>query len=256
MEPADGPNRAARLSGKVAVVTGGASGIGLAIAERLIAEGAQVAIFDISDPVVAAERLGENALGLAVDVANEDNVISALGSAVEHFGKLDIVVNNAGVDGAIAPIADSPLDAFDHLMAVNLRGVFVMTKHAIPYLLKSDGPSVINISSGTVSKATPGLAPYSSSKAGIITMTKVGAVEYAPLGLRMNVILPGAIETPLSTAVFDQDPEFKRATVAQHPIGHLGQPSDVAAAVVFLASDDARFITGAELAVDGGYTAI
>jgi NAD(P)-dependent dehydrogenase (short-subunit alcohol dehydrogenase family) len=134
MEPTVEANRAARLSGKVAVVTGGASGIGLAITERLIAEGAQFVIFDISDPIVAAERLGENALGLAVDAANEDNVIGALGSAVEHFGKLDIV--------------------------------------------------------------------------------------------------------------------------AQHPVGHLGQPNDVAAAVVFLASDDARFITGAELAVDGGYTAI
>jgi len=154
-----------------------------------------------------------------------------------------------------APIADSPLNDFDRLVAVNLRGVFVMTKHAIPVLLKSDAPSVINISSASAVKATLGFAPYSATKAAIITLTKVGAAEYAARGLRMNVILPGVIETPLSTALFADHPEFKETMVAQHPIGHLGQPSDIAAAVAFLASDDAKFITGAELAVDGGLTA-
>jgi NAD(P)-dependent dehydrogenase (short-subunit alcohol dehydrogenase family) len=245
-----------RLAGKVAVVTGGASGIGLAIVERLVAEGAQVAIWDISDPSQLVQRLGAATLGLLVDISDEQQVTEALSTTASHFGGIDILVNNAGVDGAMAPIAESPLDAFDALMAVNLRGVFIMTKHAVPYLLKSEAPSVVNISSGTALKATPGLAPYSASKAAIITMTKVGAVEYASAGLRMNVILPGAIETPLANALFEQNPEFKQAIVAQHPVGYLGQPSDVAAAVAFLASDDARFITGSELAVDGGYTAI
>jgi NAD(P)-dependent dehydrogenase (short-subunit alcohol dehydrogenase family) len=245
-----------RLAGKVAVVTGGASGIGLGIVERLVAEGAQVVIFDISDCGEVVDRLGEATLGLLVDVSNEDKVAEGLSLAVDHFGKLDVLVNNAGVDGVMAPIADSPLDAFDALMAVNLRGVFAMTKHAIPYLLKSDAPSVINLSSGSAMKPPPGMAPYSASKAAVINLTKVGAVEYASYGLRMNVILPGVIETPLATALFEQAPDFKQMLLAQHPIGHIGQPSDIAAAVAFLASDDARFITGAALAVDGGYTAI
>jgi NAD(P)-dependent dehydrogenase (short-subunit alcohol dehydrogenase family) len=244
-----------RLAGKVAVVTGGASGIGLGIVERLIGEGAQVAVFDINDPSATVEAFGENALGLTVDVSDEQSVVAALGSAVEHFGQLDILVNNAGVDGALAPIADYPLDDFDRLIAVNLRGVFVMTKYAVPYLLKSVAASVVNISSGTAVKAMPGLAPYSASKAAIISMTKVGAVEYASHGLRMNVVLPGAIETPLAIALFNDHPEFRQTTVAQHPIGRLGQPAEIAAAVAFLASDDAKFITGAELAVDGGLTA-
>jgi NAD(P)-dependent dehydrogenase (short-subunit alcohol dehydrogenase family) len=255
MNPTAAEGITGRLAGKVAVVTGGASGIGLGIVERLIAEGAQVAVFDINDPSATVDRLGEAAFGLTVDVSDEESVVEAIAATVDHFGKLDILVNNAGVDGAMAPIADSPLDDFDRLIAVNLRGVFVMTKHAIPVLLKSDAPSVINISSGTAVKATPGLAPYSASKAAIITLTKVGAAEYAADGLRMNVILPGAIETPLSTALFADRPEFKEAIVAQHPLGRLGQASDIAAAVAFLASDDASFITGAELAVDGGYIA-
>jgi NAD(P)-dependent dehydrogenase (short-subunit alcohol dehydrogenase family) len=244
-----------RLAGKVAVVTGGASGIGLGIVERLVAEGARVAIFDISDYGQVVDRLGEATLGVLVDVSNEDKVAEGLRLAVDHFGKLDVLVNNAGVDGAMAPIADSPLEAFDALMAVNLRGVFVMTKHAIPYLLKSDASSVINISSGSVMKSPPGMAPYCASKAAVISLTKVGAVEYASYGLRMNVVLPGVIETPLATALFEQAPDFKQMLLAQHPIGRMGQPSEIAAAVAFLASDDARFITGATLAVDGGYTA-
>jgi NAD(P)-dependent dehydrogenase (short-subunit alcohol dehydrogenase family) len=252
----DERGRIGRLAGKVAVVTGGASGIGLAIAERFIAEGAQVVVFDIIDGGEAAERLDDRTLRMVVDVSDEVTVGRALDSVVDRFGKLDVVVNNAGIDGAFSFIADSPLDEFDRLMAVNLRGVFIMTKLAIPYLLKSDAPSVINVSSGTAVKATPGLAPYSASKAAIITMTKVGAVEYAAHGLRMNAILPGAIETPLANMLFEQNPEFKQVIVAQHPVGHLGQPSDVAAAAAFLASDDAHFITGAELAVDGGYTAV
>src|SRR5258707_15738617 len=117
-----------RLAGKVAVVTGGASGIGLGIVERLVGEGAQVAVFDINDPSVTVEAFGENAFGLTVDVSDEQLVVAALGSTVEHFGQLDILVNNAGVDGALAPIADYPLDDFDRLITVNLRGVFVMTK--------------------------------------------------------------------------------------------------------------------------------
>ena len=245
-----------RLAGKVAVVTGGASGIGLGIVERLVAEGARVAIFDISDYGQVVDRLGEATLGLLVDVSNEDKVAEGLRLAVDHFGKLDVLVNNAGVDGVMAPIADSPLEAFDALMAVNLRGVFVMTKHAIPYLLKSDAPSVINVSSGSAMKPPPGMSPYSASKAAVINLTKTGAIEYASYGLRMNVILPGVIETPLASAFFERAPDFKQMLLAQHPIGHMGQPSDIAAAVAFLASDDARFITGAALAVDGGYTAI
>ena len=255
MNPTAAEGITGRLAGKVALVTGGASGIGLGIVERLIAEGAQVAVFDISDPSPTVDRLGEAAFGLTVDVSDEASVVEAIAATVDHFGRLDILVNNAGVEGAVAPIADSPLNDFDRLVAVNLRGVFVMTKHAIPVLLKSDAPSVINISSASAVKATLGFAPYSATKAAIITLTKVGAAEYAADGLRMNVILPGVIETPLSTALFADHPEFKETMVAQHPIGHLGQPSDIAAAVAFLASEDAKFITGAELAVDGGLTA-
>jgi NAD(P)-dependent dehydrogenase (short-subunit alcohol dehydrogenase family) len=242
-----------RLEDRVAAVTGAADGIGFAIAERLAAEGARVAVLDINDPQPAADKL--DGLGVQVDVSDAEQVRGALQTVVDHYGRLDILVNNAGIDGESTPVADYPVEVYRRVIAVNLDGVFHGLRYGIPHLLANGGGAIINIASGAAVKAIPGLSPYCASKAGVVALTRTIAVEYAPHGIRINVVLPGAIETPLLAHVMANSLDVIGVMAAQHPLGRIGAPPEIAAAVAFLASDDASFITGVALPVDGGFAA-
>jgi NAD(P)-dependent dehydrogenase (short-subunit alcohol dehydrogenase family) len=242
-----------RLTDRIAAVTGGASGIGLAIAERLGDEGARIAILDISDTTSTAAAT--KGFGVEVDVSDPTQMEAALLAVVEHYGRLDILVNNAGIDGPTAPTAEYPVRDYARVIDVNLTGVFNGMRFGIPHLIAHGGGSIVNVASGAAVKAIPGLSPYCASKAGIVALSRTAAVEYAPHGVRINTILPGAIETPLLAQVMAHSPDVIGVMAAQHPIGRIGTPNEVAAAVAYLASDDASFVTGVTLPVDGGFSA-
>lgn len=253
-----------RLSGKVAVVTGGAAGIGRACALRMAEEGARIAIFDVldADGGRLASELASRSREAAfwkVDVSNEDSVKSAIDAAAARFGKLDVLVNNAGIAGS-PKCTDQVTEAeWDRVQAVNVKGVFFCTKHAIPHLRAAGGGSIVNLSSIAGLVGVSGTAPYHASKGAVRLMTKNDAVTYAPEKIRVNSIHPGYIWTPMVenhlSATSDDIEAAKAAAGSIHPIGHMGEPDDIAWAVVWLASDEAKFVTGAEIVIDGGYTA-
>lgn len=252
-----------RLKTKVAIVTGAALGIGRAIAIRMAEEGASVAVVDLleSDALALAAELtaaGHRARGWRCDVSDEAAVARVMTEVVEHFGRLDIVVNNAGVAGVDKPTHEITEAEWDWVQAINVKGVFFCTKHAIPHLKTAGGGSIINLSSiyGLVGGAD--LPPYHASKGAVRLMSKTDALIYAPDRIRVNSIHPGFIWTPLVEHHLQgtDDPEAARAgTAALHPLGHMGEPDDIAWGAIYLASDEAKFITGSELVIDGGYTA-
>ncbi|WNF35646.1 glucose 1-dehydrogenase [Bacillaceae bacterium IKA-2] len=242
-----------KLNGKVAVVTGGASGIGEFTARAMANEGAKVVIADMNDELGTkiAQELNENAIYVHVNVTNEADVKKMIDTAVSTFGKVDILVNNAGI-GSMSPTADQSLEEWSKVISVNLDGVFLVAKHALKAMRKNGGGSIVNIASilGHVGQAQT--AAYSASKGGVVNFTRALAVEYAKENIRVNAVCPGYIDTPL----LDQlDENMKNHLISLHPIGRLGRSEEVASAILFLASDDASFVTGANLLVDGGYTA-
>jgi NAD(P)-dependent dehydrogenase (short-subunit alcohol dehydrogenase family) len=241
-----------RLDGKVAFVTGAGSGIGRAIATALHAEGAAVVIADVSGNEKAlADELGARTVAVTADVTVGSDVAAAVDAAREAFGGLHVMVNNAGIDGAMAPIVDCSEENFDRVVAVNLKGVFLGMKHAIPLLLASGGGSVINIASAAGLVGFPMMPAYCASKGGVVQLTRAGALEYAAAGVRVNAICPGVIDTPLIAGI---DPAMTEAAMAMTPLGRLGRPSEIAALAVFLASDESSYMTGAALSIDGGFT--
>jgi NAD(P)-dependent dehydrogenase (short-subunit alcohol dehydrogenase family) len=249
-----------RLSGKAALVTGGAVGIGAACVDRMIEAGAQVAIVDLHDDAgqKLAARLGDNARYFHADVSKEAEVAAAIAGTVAAFGRLDVLVNNAGIAGANKPTHELTEAEWDRVQAVNVKGVFFCTKHAIAPLRASGGGSIINLSSIYGLIGAPDLPPYHASKGAVRLMTKTDALIYAADRIRVNSIHPGFIWTPLveqHLAAMGGDPaQHRRDTDALHPLGHMGEPDDIAWGVVYLASDEAKFMTGSELVIDGGYT--
>lgn len=252
-----------RLKSKVAVVTGAAMGLGQAIAARMAEEGARVALLDCleDDPRASAAALvakGFECEAWACDVSREDAVRVAIEAAAARFGGLDVLVNNAGVSGVDKPTHEITEAEWDWVQAVNVKGVFFGVKHAVPLMRQAGGGSIINLSSiyGLVGGAD--VPPYHASKGAVRLMTKTDALLYAPDRIRVNSIHPGFIQTPMvdQHMARQADPQATRKAAAMlHPLGHMGEPDDVAWGAVYLASDEAKFVTGTELIIDGGYTA-
>lgn len=253
-----------RLSNKVAIVTGGALGIGRACVQRIAQEGAKVAIFDVLEVeghalVAQLAAQGFTAAFWAVNVADERAVKSSIEAVADRFGALHVLVNNAGISGS-AKSTDQVTEAeWDSVQSVNVKGVLFGTKHAIPHLRQAGGGSIINLSSIAGLIGVGGLAPYHASKGAVRLMSKNDAITYARENIRVNSIHPGYIWTPMvENHLRASSPDLdaaKAAAGAAHPIGHMGEPDDIAWAVVWLASDEAKFVTGAEIVIDGGYTA-
>jgi 3(or 17)beta-hydroxysteroid dehydrogenase len=250
-----------RLAGKAAFVTGGASGIGCAIATRFVAEGARVAIADLDEAAARrlAVELGAAAAAVPLDVADEAGWIAALDAAAAALGRLDILVNNAGI-GPAGTIEKTSLDEWRRVHAVNLDGVFLGCKHALPHLRRAGGGSIINMSSIAGLIGTPTLVAYGSSKAAVRVLTKSVALYCAHRkdDIRCNSIHPAFTATPMvesMIAAARRPDEARRALEAQIPLGRLGRAEEVAAMAVYLASDESRLVTGAEFVIDGGLTA-
>ncbi|MBU6320203.1 MAG: glucose 1-dehydrogenase [Alphaproteobacteria bacterium] len=252
-----------RLTGKRAVITGGAVGIGEACARRMAQEGAQIAILDILDVEgrrLAAEivREGASAIYISCDVRSERQVSDAMTSAAKAMGGLDVLVNNAGISGSRRPTHELTEEEWDLVQAVNVKGVFFCTKHAISHMKSARGGSIINLSSiyGLVGAAD--VPAYHASKGAVRLMTKTDAMLYAADGIRVNSIHPGFIETDMVRKFLNDQPDPAAARAgasALHPLGRIGVPDDIAWGCVYLASDESGFVTGSELVIDGGYTA-
>jgi NAD(P)-dependent dehydrogenase (short-subunit alcohol dehydrogenase family) len=253
-----------RLKGKVAIVTGGARGLGRAQCRRMAEEGAKVAVTDVIDGegrAVADEIAAAGGEGRywSLDVTDEERVRRVFAEVVEAWGRLDVLVNNAGIAGADKPTDELTVEEWEKVQAVNVRGVFLCTKHAIAPLREAGGGSIVNLSSIYGIVGAPDIPAYHASKGAVREMTKVDALLYADDGIRVNSVHPGFIWTPLVAGLAEEqgmsEHEFVERTAAKHPIGRMGEPDDVAWGVVYLASDEAAFLTGSELVIDGGYTA-
>jgi len=247
----------AGIQGRTALITGGARGIGLAIAERLVADGARVALVDLPESNVeqVAARLrngSRTALGLSGDVTSSADIERAVAAAIGEFGSLDILVNNAGI-APMQPFLETGIDLFDRVMAVNVRGSFLMALACARVMAESGGGCIVQIAStcAFTSGASRNLSVYNMSKAAVRQMVASLAAELAPR-IRINAVAPGNIDTDMTRACMPEEASLA-ATIRKVPLGTLGQPTDVAAACAFLCSDDARYITGQTLVVDGGW---
>ena len=254
-----------RVQDKVCIVTGAALGIGRACVMRLAEEGARVALFDVLDDegTALAETLrmrGFAARYWHVDVSSESSVRTAIDAVAAHFGGVHVLVNNAGIAGANRPTHELTEAEWDRVQAVNVKGVFFGVKHAIPHLRAAGAGSIINLSSIYGLVGATDVPAYHASKGAVRLMTKTDALLYAPDRIRVNSIHPGFIWTPMvehhlrDSGAADLD-AARRQLDALHPLGHVGDVDDIAWGVVYLASDEARFVTGSELVIDGGYTA-
>jgi NAD(P)-dependent dehydrogenase (short-subunit alcohol dehydrogenase family) len=254
-----------RLHGRRALVTGASSGIGREVAVRFAAEGAAVACGgrdegrtqDTIDRITAA---GGTAVPVVGDVSEPDGARRVVEAAAEALGGLDTVVNNAGIDATEwKPVAEWPVEEFDLLIRTNLRGPFLIAKYSIPYLLEAGGGSIVHMSSVCAITVWAGDCGYDVSKAGLNMLSDHIAVEYGPQGIRSNTLMPGVIATELHESVMvamDDGRAFERELLSRHPIGRFGDVAEVADACVFLCAQEARFLTGANISIDGGYSRV
>ena len=246
-----------RLDGKVALITGAARGMGREAAALFVSEGARVVIADVVEDAgrAAAEEMGKDAVFVRADVSRAEDAESMVRVAVETFGGLHVLYNNAGVIlSSDAGVVETDEETWDRTMSINLRGVWLGCKFGIPAMIESGGGSIINVASfvALMGAATPQIA-YTATKGGVLSMTREIAVEYARRGIRANTLCPGPIETPLLLQLFEDDAARQRRLV-HIPMGRLGQAGEVVRAALWLASDDSSFMTGAAMVVDGGIT--
>jgi NAD(P)-dependent dehydrogenase (short-subunit alcohol dehydrogenase family) len=245
------------LAGKVALVTGASSGIGLAVARAYAAAGARVVLSDVAEPAgrtaaAEIERAGGSARFVAADVASPDACERLVRATLDGFGRLDCACNNAGIGGEQAPLAEYTLEGWDSVIRVNLSSVFYCMKHEIPAMVRAGGGSIVNMASILGAVAFRAAPAYVAAKHGVVGLTQSAAVDYADRKVRVNAVGPGFILTPLLSRL---DDATTKAVAALHPLGRLGAPEEVASLVVWLSSDEASFVTGSYYPVDGGYLA-
>src|SRR4051795_2766513 len=253
-------NNTFNFEGKVAFVTGGGSGIGRAAALAFARAGASVAVADVGEQANEEtarliEREGGRALAVRCDVTRGDEVKAALEKTAEAFGRLDFAFNNAGIEPKKpAPTADYDEVEWDRIFAINLRGVFLCMKHEIPLILKQGGGAIVNTSSGAGVIGIKGSPAYTAAKHGVIGLTRAAALDYAAQNLRVNAICPGYIDTPMMGRFTGGTAEGRAKVIAEEPVGRMGKPEEIAAAVVFLCSDASAFVVGHAMVIDGGQT--
>lgn len=251
-----------KLEGKVAIVTGGAGGIGLATARRMLEEGARVLLVDRSPEALkaAARELGEQAAWTAADVSSPEDTSRYVQEAVTRFGGVDVVFANAGIEGVVKPLIETSVEDFDRVLAVNVRGAWLTIKHSVPELVKRGGGSIIITSSVAGVVGSPGLSPYVTSKHAVMGLVKCAAVELAPLNIRVNSVNPGPIENRMMRSIEEQanpgDPgAVKGGFLSKIPLGRYGTNEEIASVAVFLASADSAYCTGTSILADGGFVA-
>lgn len=253
-----------RVKDKTILVTGGALGIGRATCEILAREGAKVAVTDIRDRdgqavVEAITKNGGTAHYWHLEVTNEEQIRQVFADVAQAFGPINVLVSNAGIAGTDKPTHELTQAEWDHVMDINVKGVFLCTKHVIPGMLQEGGGSIINLSSIYGLISAPDIPPYHASKGAVRLMTKTDALLYASKGIRVNSVHPGYIWTPLVEDLGKKSAvgvaKFREQLDRLHPLGHVGEPDDIAYGILYLASDESKFVTGSELVIDGGYTA-
>jgi NAD(P)-dependent dehydrogenase (short-subunit alcohol dehydrogenase family) len=245
---------------QVAIVTGGSSGIGRATAIAFARAGAQVAVVDVQEVAGQAvvkeiQGLGRKAIYINADMSKEADIKSMVSQTVHEFGRLDIAFNNAGVEGETAKTADATIENWERVISINLRGVWLCMKYEIPEMLKTGGGVIVNCSSIAGLVAFAGIPAYVASKHGVIGLTKTAAMEYARANVRVNAVCPGVIQTPMIDRFSKYNEAAKRQLAESEPIGRVGQPEEIADAVVWLCSPQASFVTGHAMAIDGGWVA-
>jgi NAD(P)-dependent dehydrogenase (short-subunit alcohol dehydrogenase family) len=248
------------FQGKVALVTGGTSGIGRAAAIAYAEEGANVVVAgrrvaEGEETVRLVRSQGREAIFVPTDVAQETQVRNLIGRTLEQFGRLDIAFNNAGIEQVPTPFLDQTVETYDQVMDINVKGVWLSMKYEIPAMLKTGGGSIVNTSSGLGVIGMPGVEIYVASKHAVIGLTKSAALEFGKQGIRVNAVLPAAIDTDMFERFAGEKPEVRAQVTAMHPIGRIGKSEEIADAAIWLSSSRSSFVTGHSLLVDGGFTA-
>lgn len=246
------------FKGKTAIVTGGSFGIGRATAIAFARNGAKVIVADViegHETIDAIKKAGGIATFVKCDVANEEDVKAMVKAAIDNYGRLDYAFNNAGIEGVASSTVECSNENWERTIGVNLKGVWLCMKYEIPEMLKTGNAAIVNCASIAGLVGFPGLPAYVASKHGLVGLTKTTALEFAKAGLRVNAVCPGVIKTPMIDRFTGKKKEAEQQFIAGEPIGRMGEPEEVAEAVLYLCSDGASFITGHAMAVDGGWVA-